>query len=69
MNDDLKQFDPPSQNNSRSIVRGMIEKAGDWRRKYNLSFNHLVEVMSGIPSDRTAADVGIEPEPLAENNQ
>lgn len=45
---------------ARSIIKGMIDKANKY--KYNFGMNDLVESLTGIPSDRTAYDVGEEPE-------
>ena len=52
----IDSLPPPSQNNSREIARRAYEKSkvegfgGYWSREF--------EEMSGIPTDRTAYDVG-----------
>lgn len=53
-------IDNPRFNNSAKIIRNWIRKANGIN-KYNPSFHHMLENVTGIPSDRDANDTGIEP--------
>ena len=58
----LSKLPPSWQNNHRAIAKSMIERANDGRHKYNESYNVMVEDISGEANDRTAYDVGEEPQ-------
>ncbi len=52
-------------------MKKYIEKVfceGTWKHKYNEAMNEKLAELFGEPNDRTSADVGVEMEPLENNN-
>ena len=55
-------------NNSRSIMSGAIAKGNEPKNKFNFPLHHHIYELTGESGDREASDIGIDPEPL-NNNQ
>jgi hypothetical protein len=56
-------------NNAKQIIRQAIERSNRPLNKYNTAMHMDTEEMTGQPNDRTAYDVGTEPEHKNFDNQ